>query len=239
MVAPGSCGIADRPPWPCSDHLSSADANAAAQRQLATRDEAGAAILARDSYLRQLGYLLRETSAVSLTEATPSEDPEIPAGIPSAVLARRPDIAAASGGAASSSLGAILSSASRDFGLGMLLSLPVFDGGRHKARVAGATAAADLALAEYRDRLLLTLREVNDHVGAANEGRQHARRMAENLALTRENNAAIVSSAAAGTRSRLAATTSELALLEAEQAWANSRFNSLIEFVSLVSVLGG
>ena len=121
----------------------------------------------------------------------------------------------------------------------MLLSLPVFDGGRHKARVAGATAAADLALAEYRDRLLLTLREVNDHVGAANEGRQHARRMAENLALTRENNAAIVSSAAAGTRSRLAATTSELALLEAEQAWANSRFNSLIEFVSLVSVLGG
>ena len=239
MVAPGSCGIADRPPWPCSDHLSSADANAAAQRQLATRDEAGAAILARDSYLRQLGYLLRETSAVSLTEATPSEDPEIPAGIPSAVLARRPDIAAASGGAASSSLGAILSSASRDFGLGMLLSLPVFDGGRHKARVAGATAAADLALAEYRDRLLLTLREVNDHVGAANEGRQHARRMAENLALTRENNAAIVSSAAAGTRSRLAATTSELALLEADQAWANSRFNSLIEFVSLVSVLGG
>ena len=63
--------------------------------------------------------------------------------------------------------------------------------------------------------------------------------MAENLALTRENNAAIVSSAAAGPRSRLAATTSELALLEAEQAWANSRFNSLIEFVSLVSVLGG
>ena len=241
------------------------EVNAAEQRLLAARGEAGQASLDRDSGLRQLGYLLGDPEPASLADAAPGVAPEIPVGLPGAVLARRPDLDAAisraaaadlrlkaarrdwlpaitltaSGGAASSGLGEILRSASRDFGLGLLLSLPVFDGGRHKARVAGASATADLALAEFRDRLLVALREVNDQLGAVREARQGVRRQAENLEMARANRAAARAGEAVGIRSRTAAVTSELGLLEAEQALSGSRINLLIATVEMVSVVGG
>lgn len=118
--------------------------------------------------------------------------PIIPSGIPSAVIARRPDISAGlrsveaararvgaakvswlpslsltgGQGFASPSLGSLLSSATQNFGLGFLFSVPGLDGGRHKARVRSARADLSLASAEYGTQLLTALRDVDNQLSA-------------------------------------------------------------------------
>ena len=116
----------------------------------------------------------------------------IPAGLPSALLERRPDIAAAERamaaanarigiaraayfprlsltgllGLESADLGDLFRSSSRTWALGPLagtvLSMTLFDGGRRSANEAGAVAAYDEAAAEYRNSVLVAFREVED-----------------------------------------------------------------------------
>jgi len=116
----------------------------------------------------------------------------IPAGLPSSLLERRPDIAAAERamaaanariGAAraayfprltltgamgyeSSELGNLLQWSSRTFLLGPLvgsiLSLPIFDGGRREADVERARARYEEEVASFRQTVLQAFREVED-----------------------------------------------------------------------------
>ncbi|HEY1396876.1 efflux transporter outer membrane subunit [Roseateles sp.] len=114
--------------------------------------------------------------------------PSIPSGLPSTVLARRPDVAAsqrsllaaqsrvgvaqaawfpsltltANGGYASPELSDVFRWSARAWSVDALLSLPIFDGGRRKAGVESAKAGLDLAMASYRQQLLQALREVED-----------------------------------------------------------------------------
>ncbi|HEX8379257.1 MAG TPA: TolC family protein [Allosphingosinicella sp.] len=118
--------------------------------------------------------------------------PIVPADIPSAVIARRPDISAGlrsveaaqarigaakvswlpslsltgAQGFASPSLGSLLSSATQNMGLGFLFSIPGLDGGRHKARVRSARADLSLASAQYGTQLLTALRDVDSQLSA-------------------------------------------------------------------------
>jgi multidrug efflux system outer membrane protein len=118
--------------------------------------------------------------------------PAIPAGIPATVLTRRPDISAAQksvlaaqarvgvaqaawfpsvsltggGGYASSDIGDLFKWSARSWGIGALLSLPVFDGGRREAGVHGASAQLDGALASYRTQVLTAFKEVEDQLSA-------------------------------------------------------------------------
>ncbi|RZL55430.1 MAG: efflux transporter outer membrane subunit [Variovorax sp.] len=118
--------------------------------------------------------------------------PSIPAGVPSAVLARRPDVAAAqktvmaaqarvgvaqsawfpaialtgAGGFASPDLGDLFRWSARSWGIGALLSLPLLDGGRREAGVQSASAQLDGALADYREQVLVAFREVEDELAS-------------------------------------------------------------------------
>jgi multidrug efflux system outer membrane protein len=118
--------------------------------------------------------------------------PVIPAGVPSTVLARRPDVSAAqsgmlaaqqrvgvanaawfpdvsltaTGGYASSELSDIFKWSTRAWGIGALLSLPVFDGGRRDAGVKNASAQLDEAVARYREQVLVAFRDVEDQLSA-------------------------------------------------------------------------
>lgn len=118
--------------------------------------------------------------------------PVVPAGVPSAVLARRPDVAAAqasllaaqarvgvaqaawfpnlaltgSGGFASSELSDLFRSSARAWSVGALLALPLFDGGRREAGVAVARADLDAALASYREQVLVAFRDVEDELAS-------------------------------------------------------------------------
>jgi multidrug efflux system outer membrane protein len=118
--------------------------------------------------------------------------PQIPAGLPSTVLQRRPDVAAAQktvmaaqarvgvaqtawfpsisltggGGYASPELGDLFKWSARSWGIGALLSLPILDGGRREAGVQSASAQLDGALASYRSQVLVAFREVEDQLAS-------------------------------------------------------------------------
>jgi len=118
--------------------------------------------------------------------------PSIPAGLPAEVLARRPDVAAAqasmlaaqarvgvakaawfpdialtgAGGVASLQLSDLLKYSARAWSLGALASLPIFDGGRREAGVRFASGGMDAAIAQYREQVLVALRDVEDQLAA-------------------------------------------------------------------------
>ncbi|WP_285404162.1 efflux transporter outer membrane subunit [Luteibacter sp. ME-Dv--P-043b] len=116
--------------------------------------------------------------------------PTIPLEVPSLILQRRPDIAAAErrtaaanarigvaksafypqltldgqGGWQSSSWGSIATAPNRFWAIGPTLALNLFDGGRRKAVVAQAQAATDEAGARYRDVVLNAFAQVEDNL---------------------------------------------------------------------------
>lgn len=120
--------------------------------------------------------------------------PQIPAGIPSALILRRPDITAAlesiraatsrvgvaraafypsltlsaAGGFSASSISDIFKWSSRSWvlgnTLGNALNLPIFNGGLNKSRLQAAEAAVDEAIANYRQQVLISFREVEDNL---------------------------------------------------------------------------
>jgi len=118
--------------------------------------------------------------------------PLVPAGVPGTVLARRPDVAAAqlamqaaearagvarkawfpdvtltaNGGYASTDLGDLFKWSARAWGVGALLSLPVFDAGRRAAGVQQAEAQWDAAAADYREQVLGAFRDVEDQLAS-------------------------------------------------------------------------
>lgn len=132
-----------------------------------------------------------DPSAFRLAEpAAPAATAVVPAGLPSAVLARRPDLQAArhelaaaqarlgvaqqawlpsvaltaQGGVASTELGDLFRWSARSWGIGLLLDLPLFDGGRRAAGVASAQAELDAARARYRQQVLAAFRDVEDQL---------------------------------------------------------------------------
>jgi multidrug efflux system outer membrane protein len=126
--------------------------------------------------------LAETTMAVSL--------PAIPTGLPSTLLTRRPDVAAmqlqldatqlragiahhawfpnfgmtGTGGFASSSLSDLLATSAQSWTVGLLLGLPILDGGQNKARIALAEAEVTSQTARYRQTLLTSLAEVADQL---------------------------------------------------------------------------
>jgi multidrug efflux system outer membrane protein len=118
----------------------------------------------------------------------------VPAGLPSALLERRPDIAAAERamqaanarvglaksaffpklditgafGFESATLGDLFMWSSRAFilgpAVGTALTMPIFDGGRRKANLAQARSKYDEDVAQYRQQVLVAFREVEDNL---------------------------------------------------------------------------
>lgn len=118
--------------------------------------------------------------------------PAIPSSVPSDLLERRPDIAAteralasslsslgvaqragypslrlsASTGFASGNLSNLFSTGSEKWIIGPTLNMPFFSGGRYRANLEGQRAAADTALAQYRQCILTAFAEVDNQLTA-------------------------------------------------------------------------
>jgi NodT family efflux transporter outer membrane factor (OMF) lipoprotein len=116
--------------------------------------------------------------------------PDVPAGLPSQLLERRPDVSAAerraaqanaqigvaqaawfpdltlsaSGGFQSSQWAQWLTAPARFWSLGPALAATIFDGGARSAQVEAARAAYDAQAAAYRQSALAALREVEDYL---------------------------------------------------------------------------
>ncbi|MBK8960794.1 MAG: efflux transporter outer membrane subunit [Proteobacteria bacterium] len=158
------------------------------------RGEVQAVTRQRAQYEHALALLLGEAPANLdvAPAALATHVPSIPAGVPSALLERRPDIAAAQrrmiasnarigvaraafypilnlsadAGFAADTPGDLFKWASRTWALGplagALIAAPLFDGGRNQANLAGAEASLDAEIATYRQTVLNAFREVED-----------------------------------------------------------------------------
>jgi NodT family efflux transporter outer membrane factor (OMF) lipoprotein len=118
--------------------------------------------------------------------------PEIPAGVPSTLLERRPDIAAAerrvaaanadigvaraaffptiglsAGATSASSLGDLFSASANTWSLGLSAAQTLFDAGARKARVEQARASYDASVADYRQTALAAFEDVENQLTAA------------------------------------------------------------------------
>jgi NodT family efflux transporter outer membrane factor (OMF) lipoprotein len=118
--------------------------------------------------------------------------PPVPVGVPSELLERRPDIAAAerrvaaaneqigiamaalypnltlsgSAGFQSTGIGRLISAPSRMWSVGAGLADTLFDAGRRRAIIAGQSAAYDATVAAYRETVLTALQQVEDNLAA-------------------------------------------------------------------------
>ena len=118
--------------------------------------------------------------------------PEIPAGVPSTLLERRPDIAAAErrvaaanadigvaraaffptiglsagGNSSASGLGNLFSASANTWSLGLSAAQTLFDAGARKARVEQARASYDATVADYRQTALSAFEDVENQLTA-------------------------------------------------------------------------
>jgi multidrug efflux system outer membrane protein len=168
---------------------------ARARTELATtRSEALSVERQRAQLEHALAVLLGKPAAAFNAPNDPSSAtaalPGIPAGLPSALLERRPDIAAAqrammaanarigvaksamfpalkitgAGGGESADLSDLFNWSSRTWIIGALLSMPIIDGGRSRANVARSEAALEESVATYRHSVLTAFAEVEDNL---------------------------------------------------------------------------
>lgn len=174
-----------------------ADLDAArAETELAVTETEQAALARQQAAVRNaLAVLVGEpASSFAITIAPQAiASPEIPVGLPSELLERRPDIAAAErelaaanarigvakaaffpaisltgfAGQASGDIDRLFDSDSRIWSIGPRLYLPIFQGGRNRANLARSRAAFEESVAEFRQQVLVAFREVQDALTAA------------------------------------------------------------------------
>jgi len=141
-----------------------------------------------------LAVLLGKPASVFSESVMPLEEgatlPQIPAGLPSSLLERRPDIAAAERsmqasnartgvaraamfpalnlstgvGGMATTLPDVFKWTNGSWLLGALLSMPVIDGGRNRAVVAQSEAVLEESVASYRQNVLVAFAEVEDNL---------------------------------------------------------------------------
>jgi multidrug efflux system outer membrane protein len=151
-------------------------------------------VLAVDQDAAQLRHALAVLTGTLLEDFAftasplPANPPPVPAGLPSELLERRPDVAAAErtlasanalvglakaaffpsigltgdAGFNSAAFGSLLHSNSREWSIGPFLSVPVFQGGMNEANYQRAKAAYAEKLALYRQQVLVAFQDVDD-----------------------------------------------------------------------------
>jgi NodT family efflux transporter outer membrane factor (OMF) lipoprotein len=191
--------------------------------------------------------------------------PEIPAGVPSTLLQRRPDIASAERrvAAANASIGieeadyfpsltltgaydfistsasALFKSANASHSAGASLSEALFNGGATRARVAGARAAYDQSVADYRQSVLTAFQDVEDQLASSRILTQQyeLRRQASEAA--DETERITMNQYRAGTISYTDVVVTQTAALSARRALATIALDRQTTAVSLITALGG
>lgn len=223
------------------------------------------AIAARENEIRILigefpGSVARGGSLDSLDRSL-----EIRGGLPSSLLQRRPDVAAAdsayqaavaeigvaealrlpalsltgSGGVISSELNNLLEGRSGTYSIGPRLAGPIFDAGRGKARVDAAKARAGEAEANHRKAAQQAFREAADAINAYSKTRS----IIEQQQQLKEANSEVARLASVrfigGESSYLEVLDAERNLFASELALADARRDHLLAVVEAYRALGG
>ena len=194
-----------------------------------------------------------------------AEFPPIPAALPSELLERRPDIAAAErrvasanaqigvaqaafypslnlsgvGGVQSSALGNLVSLPARYWSLGAALAQPLFDAGLRSAQKSQAIAAYDETVAAYRSTVLNAFQEVEDNLVALALLEQEASVQDDAVKAARESAAIAANQYKAGTASYVVVVVLQAAALNNERTALAILGRRLTASVGLIKALGG
>lgn len=191
--------------------------------------------------------------------------PDIPAGLPSTLLERRPDIAATerrvaaanaqigiarsayfpslslggSYGVAGSQLGGLFSASNTLWSLGLSAAQAVFNAGATGARVDQASAARDVAVATYRETVLKALADVEDQLAAGKvlAQQQSLRETSANAASQVEQQ--MLNRYRAGQVGYTEVVTAQVTALNARRALLQAQADRQSTAVALVQALGG
>ncbi len=203
---------------------------------------------------------------VAIAQSTfKTELPEIPLTLPSALLERRPDIAAAerrvvaanaqvgvaraayfpqlslsaSGGYRSNSFSDWFTAPNRFWSIGPSLSLPIFDAGLRRAQNQQAVAAYDETVANYRQTVLGGLQEVEDNLVALDRLAKEVQYQQDAVAASREALKLVNNQYKAGTVSFLNVLTAETAAYTNERNLLQAQGRQYTASVLLIKALGG
>jgi outer membrane protein TolC len=136
-------------------------------------------------------------------------------------------------------VGSLFSASATIGGAGPAIHLPIFDGGRLRARYRGATADIDLAIIAYNQAVVDAVRDCADNLTAISldrTDRQEQRRIVEGLERTFELDRVRFRS---GLGSRLDVLSAEERLLAARAQATDLQADENIAKVRLITALGG
>lgn len=194
-----------------------------------------------------------------------TEIPVVPAGVPSTLLERRPDIAAAERvvaeqnaqigvavaafypdislsalfGYVGSPLGSLIETANRVWSLGAAATENIFVGGARTAAVVAQRAVYDQSVANYRQTVLTAFQGVEDQLSNLRILAAEAKAEDAAVAAAKQAVAVTLNEFEAGTIDYTAVVVAQAALLADQEAQLTIRQNRLVASVSLIENLGG
>jgi len=226
------------------------------QRQRATAEHALAVLLGKpaSNYVAGRSPLLDATAL-----------PTIPAGLPSSLLERRPDIVAAqrameasnarigvargamfpaltisaAGGGVGGAFSDVFRWSSRSWVLGLLTSMPIIDGGRNRANVERSEAVLEESVGTYRQSVLSAFAEVEDNLAGLRILSGQAGEIDSALVSARRSADLAQKLYDAGRSSYLELLDAQRNLAAVERTAVQLRGNRAVTTVALIRALGG
>jgi len=191
--------------------------------------------------------------------------PEVPAGMPSTLIERRPDLVEAeqslaaacarvgvakaaffptiklTGGAgvASADLASIVDWPSRVAAFGPSVSVPVFTGGRNRANLKAAQARYDQSVAQYRGAILRAFREVEDALSNLTTLASEAKAVSRALYSARDTAALAAERYERGLSNYLEVVDAQRLALQAERQETQLRGERAVSTILLAKAIGG
>jgi NodT family efflux transporter outer membrane factor (OMF) lipoprotein len=221
----------------------------------------------RAQFEHAIAILIGQTPA-SLTIApklVTKPPPAIPLGLPSALMERRPDVAAneravaaaneqigiakaaffpvltlgGTGGFVATNLARWFTLPSRFWSVGPQLAATLFDGGLRHAQVHLSEAAYDESVATYRQTVLTAFQQVEDQLSSLRILEQEAAAEAEARKAAQESVDIVTLQYTAGTTDYLQVIVSQAALLQSQRQELDILTRRLTSSVLLIEALGG
>jgi NodT family efflux transporter outer membrane factor (OMF) lipoprotein len=204
-------------------------------------------------------------SLTIVADRHPIAIPVIPVTVPSALLQRRPDIAAAERtmaadnaaigvavaayypalslsalyGFSGNPIGALFTAGNRVWSLGAAATETLFEGGERSAAVQAARATYDGAVAAYRQTVLTAFQQVEDQLSTLRILAQQAAIQDRAVADAAQAVAIALNEYRAGTQAYTAVVTAQNTLLTAQETVLSIRQSRLVAAVTLIEALGG
>ena len=234
---------------------------------------------ARSEVASYRAQVMQDRNALALLAGTPVPDdllperlsdslnalPELPAGVPSQLLERRPDVRqaesqleaananigaaraaffpritlTAQAGSASASLGDLFGAGSGAWSFAPTITLPIFNAGALDANLKGAEVGRDIQVAQYEKAIQSAFREVADALAVRSEV---GNRLDAQASLVQASSQSLQLSQARfdkGVDSYLEVLDSQRSLYVAQQALIGTRLDRLANSVTLYKALGG